>query len=118
MSIGRFIDNSINGINKGLSIIDNTVRQINTKEPFPKGGAENLEVFLTTPIDKYCLIDMADYQLRRHLLMSLKQKKNIFNFIGNSVSGISNKVSVEVCRRFLITNLFRPLLNLLLNLMP
>ena len=96
MSIGRFIDNGINGINKGLSIIDNTVRQINTKEPFPKGGAENLEVFLTTPIDKYCLIDMADYQLRRHLLMSLKQKKNIFNFIGNSVSGISNKVSVEV----------------------
>ena len=96
MSIGRFIDNSINGINKGLSVINNTVRQINTKEPFPKGGAENLEVFLTTPIDKYCLIDMADYQLRRHLLMSLKQKKNIFNFIGNSVSGISNKVSVEV----------------------
>ena len=96
MSIGRFIDNSINGINKGLSVIDNTVRQINTKEPFPTGGAENLEVFLTTPIDKYCLIDMADYQLRRHLLMSLKQKKNIFNFIGNSVSGISNKVSVEV----------------------
>ena len=96
MSIGRLIDNSINGINKGLSVIDNTVRQINTKEPFPKGGAENLEVFLTTPIDKYCLIDMADYQLRRHLLMSLKQKKNIFNFIGNSVSGISNKVSVEV----------------------
>lgn len=96
MSIGRLIDNSINGINKGLSVIDNTVRQINTKEPFPTGGAENLEVFLTTPIDKYCLIDMADYQLRRHLLMSLKQKKNIFNFIGNSVSGISNKVSVEV----------------------
>ena len=38
---------------------------------------------------------MADFQLQRHMLMNLMQKDNLIYLMGNSVSGISNKVSDE-----------------------
>ena len=81
-------------IGKGLSFIDNTVRDI-TRRALSQGSVTNFEIFLTTPIDNYCLIDMADFQLQRHMLMNLAQKDNLIYLIGNSVSGISNKVSDE-----------------------
>ena len=81
-------------IGKGLAFIDNTVRDI-TRRALSQGSVTNFEIFLTTPIDNYCLIDMADFQLQRHMLMNLAQKDNLIYLIGNSVSGISNKVSDE-----------------------
>lgn len=44
-------------IGKGLSFIDNTVRDI-TRRALSQGSVTNFEIFLTTPIDNYCLIDM------------------------------------------------------------
>ena len=81
-------------IGKGLSFIDDTVRDI-TRKTMSQGSVKNFEIFLTTPIENYCLIDMADFQLQRHMLMNLMQKDNLIYLIGNSVSGISNKVSDE-----------------------
>ena len=81
-------------IGKGLSFIDNIVSDI-TRRSMSQGSVKNFEIFLTTPIDDYCLIDMADFQLQRHMLMNLMQKDNLIYLIGNSVSGISNKVSDE-----------------------
>ena len=81
-------------IAKGLSFIDDTVRDI-TRKTMSQGSVKNFEMFLTTPIENYCLIDMADFQLQRHMLMNLMQKDNLIYLMGNSVSGISNKVSDE-----------------------
>ena len=81
-------------IGKGLSFIDDTVRDI-TRRTMSQGSVKNFEMFLTTPIENYCLIDMADFQLQRHMLMNLMQKDNLIHLMGNSVSGISNKVSDE-----------------------
>ena len=81
-------------IGKGLSFIDNIVSDI-TRRSMSQGSVKNFEIFLTTPIENYCLIDMADFQLQRHMLMNLMQKDNLIYLIGNSVSGISNKVSDE-----------------------
>jgi len=81
-------------IGKGLSFIDDTVRDI-TRKTMSQGSVKNFEIFLTTPIENYCLIDMADFQLQRHMLMNLMQKDNLIYLIGNSVNGISNKVSDE-----------------------
>lgn len=81
-------------IGKGLSFIDDTVRDI-TRRTMSQGSVKNFEMFLTTPIENYCLIDMADFQLQRHMLMNLMQKDNLIYLMGNNVSGISNKVSDE-----------------------
>ena len=81
-------------IGKGLSFIDDTVRDI-TRRTVSQGSVKNFEMFLTTPIENYCLIDMADFQLQRHMLMNLMQKDNLIYLMGNNVSGISNKVSDE-----------------------
>lgn len=74
--------------------IDDTVRDM-TRKTMSQGSVKNFEMFLTTPIENYCLIDMADFQLQRHMLMNLMQKDNLIYLMGNSVSGISNKVSDE-----------------------
>ena len=87
MSIEREIGTS-------LSFIDDSVRDM-TRRTMSQGSVKNFETFLTTPIENYCLIDMADFQLQRHMLMNLMQKDNLIYLIGNSVSGISNKVSDE-----------------------
>ena len=87
MSIEREIGTS-------LSFIDDNVRDM-TRRTMSQGSVKNFETFLTTPIENYCLIDMADFQLQRHMLMNLMQKDNLIYLIGNSVSGISNKVSDE-----------------------
>ena len=50
-------------IGKGLSFIDNIVSDI-TRRSMSQGSVKNFEIFLTTPIDDYCLIDMADFQLQ------------------------------------------------------
>lgn len=81
-------------IGKGLSFIDDTVRDI-TRRTMSQGSVKNFDIFLTTPIENYCLIDMADFQLQRHMLMNLMQKDNLIYLMGNNVSGISNKVSDE-----------------------
>ena len=81
-------------IGKGLSFIDNIVSDI-TRRSMSQGSVKNFEIFLTTPIDDYCLIDMADFQLQKHMLMNFMQKDNLIYLMGNSVSGISNKVSDE-----------------------
>lgn len=81
-------------IGKGLSVIDNIVSDI-TRRSMSQGSVKNFEIFLTTPIDDYCLIDMADFQLQKHMLMNFMQKDNLIYLMGNSVSGISNKVSDE-----------------------
>ena len=81
-------------IGKGLPFIDDTVRDM-TRKTMSQGSVKNFEMFLTTPIENYCLIDMADFQLQRHMLMNLMQKDNLIYLMGNSVSGISNKVSDE-----------------------
>ena len=47
-------------IGKGLSFIDNIVSDI-TRRSMSQGSVKNFEIFLTTPIDDYCLIDMADF---------------------------------------------------------
>ena len=63
-------------IGKGLSFIDNIVSDI-TRRSMSQGSVKNFEIFLTTPIDDYCLIDMADFQLQKHMLMNFMQKDNL-----------------------------------------
>lgn len=63
---------------------------------YTDGGAIDLSTLFNTPIDKYCMIEMADRQLLRFMSINLMEKNVTLNNIGNSTLGISNHVSDEV----------------------
>jgi len=56
------------------------------------------ETMLTTPISSYCLVDMADWQLRKSAFISTVERDVTLDIVGNSVTGIANKVSDEIYR--------------------
>lgn len=82
-------------ISKTLNIIDKTTYKAVNDAIKQTNGVSNFDVFITTPIESYCLIDVAKYELQRHMLMNLMQKQNIRYLYGNTVTGISNKLSEE-----------------------
>lgn len=63
-------------------------------------GSWGFVEMLTTPIENYCLTEMGDWQLRKHMLLNLIERQTTIDMIGDSVSGISNKVSDEVYKNY------------------
>lgn len=59
-------------------------------------GGWGFDAMLMTPISDYCLIDMADWQMRKSMFLSLAEKNITLDLIGDSVSGITHKISDEV----------------------
>jgi len=60
------------------------------------GRVNDFEMLSSTPIEGYCMIDVARYQMKRHMLMNEMQKENILTLFGNGVIDTSHKVSEEV----------------------
>ena len=58
-------------------------------------GGWGFEGMLTTPISDYCLIEMANWQLYKHMYLNWAEKGITLDMVSDSVTGISNKVSDE-----------------------
>ena len=59
-------------------------------------GGWGYEALFQTPIGSYCLVDMADWQMRKHMFLTMAEKDITLDMIGDSTTGISNVVSDEV----------------------
>ena len=59
-------------------------------------GGWGYEALFQTPIGSYCLVDMADWQMRKHMFLRMAEKDITLDMIGDSTTGISNVVSDEV----------------------
>ena len=58
-------------------------------------GGWGYESMLTTPIESYCLVEMADWQLYKHMYFNLAERNITLDMVADSTNGISNKVSEE-----------------------
>ena len=63
-------------------------------------GSWGYEAMLTTPISSYCMIDMANWQLYKHMYINWAERGITLDMVGDSASGISNKVSDEVYKYY------------------
>ena len=63
---------------------------------YTDGGTIDLSVLFNTPIEKYCMIEMADRQKLRLMSINLLEKNVTLSKLGDSTLGISNHVSDEV----------------------
>ena len=86
-------EKGIRKVKDKLSLIDDTIRDINNR--VEGGGSFSFDMLLETPIEEYCLIPMADYQLRKHMMLNMYMR-DIMLTSAPDVSGISNIVSGEV----------------------
>ena len=86
--------------------VDNTLRNIVpiTEHVVDKvrknSGIWGFEAMLTTPINNYCLVEMGDWQLRKHMFLSWAEKQTTLDMIGDGITGISNKISDEVYKSY------------------
>lgn len=80
--------------------ITNTVAKVANNNQhislYADGGAFDLSVLFNTPIEKYCMIEMADRQKLRLMSINLLEKNVTLSKLGDSTLGISNHVSDEV----------------------
>lgn len=92
---------NLRDVNKTLGKIDYTLTNI---IPIAEGvvnkvrnsvGSWGFEGILNTPIDDYCLIDMADWQLRKNMFLNIVEKNVTLDILGDSVTGITNRISGE-----------------------
>ena len=63
-------------------------------------GIWGFEGMLTTPISSYCLVEMGDWQLRKHMFLSWAEKQTTLDMIGDSITGVSSKISDEVYKSY------------------
>ena len=83
-------------IDRGITNVVSTAMGIAEKAAEMNGGSWGYKTMLMTPIEDYCLVDMADWKMRRSLFMSMVERNTTLDMIADSVSGTSRKVSDEV----------------------
>ena len=88
----RNVDNTLRNI---VPITEHVVDKVRENT-----GIWGFEAMLTTPINNYCLVEMGDWQLRKHMFLSLAEKQTTLDMIGDSITGISNKISDEVYKSY------------------
>lgn len=84
-----------------LRVGDSIARSISGRNKENAYTTETMDVdfdaLLSTSIDNYCLIPMADYQLKKHMMLNKMNKDiTLFAITGDSISGISNKITPEL----------------------
>ena len=80
-------------IKKGLDLVDKTISDLNNK--VIGGGNFSFELLTETPIEGYCLIEMADYQLQKNMMLNLYMRDITLSSMPD-VTGFTNIVSSEV----------------------
>lgn len=87
-------------LNKTENLINSTIDKVSSdytnNSLYTDGGIGDLSSIWETPIEKYCLTEIADRQKTRLMSMSMMEKNVTLNKIGDSTTGISNQVSDEV----------------------
>ena len=63
-------------------------------------GSWGYETMLSTPIESYCLTEMGEWQLYKQMYLSRMEREITLDMIGDSTSGISNKVSDEIYKYY------------------
>ena len=122
MEISEQLENSINNIQSGINSVNGVINRLDaslkkvvpnarsianriengnvydTREAFISESMDvDFDALLTTPIDNYCLIPMADYQLVKHMMLNkMNRDITIFSVGGDSVSGLSHKITPEI----------------------
>jgi len=91
----------LNKIDRGIKAVTSTIRNIpkalDTKQfsMYRDSGIMDFRSLYNTPIEKYCMIEMADMQKLRLLSINKLQKDVTLYKSGDSTSGVTNKVSDE-----------------------
>lgn len=96
------LKDTVNAIKKGDDILRNIVpitKHI-VDDVKRNTGGWGFEGMLSTPIDSYCLVEMGDWQLIKHMYLSMVEKEITLDMIADSVTGISNKISNEVYKSY------------------
>ena len=95
--MSRTLESVAGGINTADKILANIVPVAeNVVDKVRRNmGGWGFETMLTTPISSYCMIEMANWQLYKHLYLSWAEKGITLDMIADSATGISNKVSDE-----------------------
>ena len=98
LKVGKAIKDADNVLKNIVPIAEHVVDKVrnNTIDI----GGWGFETMLSTPINNYCLVEMGDWQLRKHMFLSWAEKQITLDMIGDSISGISNKVSDEVYKSY------------------
>ena len=97
---------SLRDVGKAIQDIDRTLKNIVpiTEHIIDKTQRNTsgwgFQTMLTTPIDSYCLVEMGDWQLRKHMFLSWAEKQITLDMIGDSITGVSNKISDEVYKYY------------------
>ena len=86
------VDRAIN------NTIYNATHRVGNDSLYTDGGIIDFNSLWNTPIEKYCMIEMADRQKLRLMSMSLLERNVTIAKLGDSTSGVSNHVSDEVHR--------------------
>lgn len=93
----RDLQDDLTRIDRG---INDTIRKVTNRSYndslYTDGGVIDFSDLWNTPIEKYCMIEMADRQKLRLMSMSLLERNVTLAKLADSTSGVSNHVSDEV----------------------
>ena len=99
MSLGKDLEKLGTNTLKTLNTVNNIVNDLTSNNRVVAGGCMSFDALMETPISDYCLMSMADYQLRKYMMLNMymrditlsatPQTYGIGNLLSNEISNYS-----------------------------
>lgn len=95
MSLGKDLEKLGTNTLKTLNTVNNIVNDLTSNNRVVAGGYMSFDALMETPISDYCLVSMADYQLRKYMMLNMYMRDITLSATPQTY-GIGNLLSNEI----------------------